>query len=168
MNNLPPKLISFVGRSNSGKTTLITQLIPMFVKMGLKIGTIKNTHHIVQFDKPGKDSWAHAQAGSSRVVVTSGENLAVFEKSNVRPSAVDLSNQWFQDFDLVISEGFKNDDCLKIEVYREMNNKEPLYLDSIYNIRAVVSDTRPSKAIQHFNFEELDQIASWILSQLMM
>ena len=166
MNSAPPKLISFVGRSNSGKTTFITQIIPKFTALGLRVGSIKNTHHVVDFDKPGKDSWKHAQSGSSRVVVTSAGSLAVYEKTETRPSAVDLSIQWFQGFDLVISEGFKNDNCLKIEVFREANKKTPLYTDPAYNIQAVISDNAQTGSIPHFHFADLEQIVDWIRQQL--
>ena len=82
----PPSLVSFVGRSNSGKTTLLTKLIPKFKQLGLTVGTIKNTHHDVEFDKPGKDSWQYSQSGSDRVLVSSGKKLAVFsETSTLQP-----------------------------------------------------------------------------------
>lgn len=166
MNNHPPKLVSLVGRSNSGKTTLLTKLIPAFRKLGLRIGTIKNTHHVLDFDKPGKDSWKHAESGSMRVLVASGENLAVFEKTETRPTAVSLSEEWFQGFDLVISEGFKNDKCFKIEVVRAANKKSPLYTDSTYGINAIVSDLQPLVDIPCFQFHEIDQIVSHVCQQL--
>ena len=50
------KVFGFAGWSGSGKTTLIEQLIPRFVKCGLKVSLIKHAHHSFDVDHPGKDS----------------------------------------------------------------------------------------------------------------
>lgn len=164
--NSPPKLISFVGRSNSGKTTLLTKLIPKFIQLGLKVGTIKNTHHKVEFDKPGKDSWKYAQSGSQRVLVSSGKKLAVFIEQEEEVPLKKLAEDWFFGMDLVISEGFKNEDCFKIEVIRSENNKSPLFVESSYAINAIISDIPQNTNLPYFNFNELDKLVSWICKQL--
>ncbi len=69
-----PCILSIVGKSNSGKTTFITNLITLFCQSDIKVGTIKHTHHDLIFDQPGKDSWKHRQAGSSRVMVISSSS----------------------------------------------------------------------------------------------
>ncbi len=161
-----PRLISLVGRSNSGKTTLLTKLIPRFKKLGLKIGTIKNTHHHVDFDDQGKDSWKHAQAGSSRVMVTSGKKMAVYADAPKLQTVKKLAEEWFQGFDLVFSEGFKNEDCFKIEVCRKANQKSPLHLDPIYKISGVIGDLPPEMDIPFFPFEALDEFVNWIIVTL--
>ena len=165
-SNPPPPFVCFVGRSNSGKTTLLTKLIPKFKAMGITIGTIKNTHHDVEFDKPGKDSWQYSQAGSDRVLVSSGKKLAVFSEADTAPPLRQLVADWFQGFDLVISEGFKNEDCFKIEVCRSANDKTPLHLDPAFRIDAVVGDIAPPPEIPFFSFSELDQLISWICQRL--
>ena len=50
---------------NSGKTTLVERLIGVFLRKGLKVSTIKHSHHKFQIDKKGKDSFRHRKAGSS-------------------------------------------------------------------------------------------------------
>lgn len=161
-----PKIVSFVGRSNSGKTTLLTQLIPKFDQLGLQFGMIKNTHHKVEFDQPGKDSWKYAQSGCQRVLVSSGQKLAVFSSQTKPPTLQELSKQWFQGFDLVISEGFKNEECFKIEVIRRENQKSPLYTDPGYQIDGVVGDCPPSSDLPYFTFDQLDDLVQWICRSL--
>jgi molybdopterin-guanine dinucleotide biosynthesis adapter protein len=161
-----PQLVSFVGRSNSGKTTLLIQLIPIFVQQGLKVGTVKNTHHKVDFDDKGKDSWKHAQAGSSRVMVTSGKKMAVFSNASEIQPLSQMVQEWFQGYDLVLSEGFKNEDSFKIEVCREANQKPPLYLESDYKIDGVIGDMPPEIDLPYFSFEAQDDIVKWVMSTL--
>src|SRR5439155_1107171 len=74
--SLPP-ILCFVGRSNSGKTTLIERLIPMLVREGYRIATIKHAGHGFDLDTEGKDSWRLKRAGSKTVSVTSKGSLAV-------------------------------------------------------------------------------------------
>ena len=165
-SDLSPPLVCFVGRSGSGKTTLLTRLIPKFKELGLTVGTIKNTHHDVEFDKPGKDSWQYSQSGSDRVLVSSGKKLAVFSESESVQPLQKLVSQWFSGFDLVISEGFKNEDCFKIEVCRKANDKSPLHEDPTYHINAVVGDIPPRTSIPFFDFSELDALIRWICEAL--
>ena len=131
-----PLYFSIVGRSGSGKTSLITRLLPLFVDLGLKVGTIKHTHHDVKLDKQGKDSWKHNQAGSSQVLLITNNKMALYTDFDPETSLAEICQRWFQDFDLVISEGFKNQDGLKVEITRKENNRTPLFSDPLYLFRA--------------------------------
>ncbi len=64
----PPALVAVVGKSDSGKTTLIEKLVPELVKLGLRVGTVKHDAHSFEIDHPGKDSWRHGQAGAQAYV----------------------------------------------------------------------------------------------------
>lgn len=63
-----PAIVSFVGKSNSGKTTLIERLIPQLIALGLRVGAIKHDAHDFEIDYPGKDSWRHGRAGGLRTL----------------------------------------------------------------------------------------------------
>lgn len=165
-NEMPPKLVAIIGKSNSGKTTLITRLIPLFRQKGLRIGTIKHTHHQVEFDKPGKDSWKHRSAGSSKVLLLTESKMALFSELKSKPTLKDLVNAYFLNMDIVLSEGFKNEDCLKIEIHRSANGKSPLYLNSKYQIHAIISDQTPAIALPYFKLDAIDQIHKWICQKL--
>ena len=75
-----PPLIAIIGRSKTGKTTLIEKLIEVFKYQGYRIGTVK--HHLAdfEFDLKGKDSWRHRQAGAEVVIMSSPTQLAFIEK----------------------------------------------------------------------------------------
>jgi len=163
---MSPKLIAIVGKSNSGKTTLITRLIPLFCEIGLKVGTIKHTHHHVELDKPGKDSWKHRRAGSQRVLMLTGSNMAMFADLKSEPTLMELASTYFSDLDIIISEGFKNEDCLKIEVFRAANEKSPLYLEPEYQIQALITDQPLDAPIPVFGMDDIKEIFQWICRKL--
>ncbi|MEQ1626536.1 MAG: molybdopterin-guanine dinucleotide biosynthesis protein B, partial [Nitrospira sp.] len=71
-------IVSFVGRSNSGKTTLIERVIPELVRAGYRVATVKHAGHGFDLDTEGKDSWRHKRAGASSVIVMSRGSLAMF------------------------------------------------------------------------------------------
>ena len=152
----PPHVISFVGRSNSGKTTLIAKLIPILLEKNLKVGSIKHTHHQAEFDKEGKDSWIHRQAGSQQVLLISDTQLAMYAHRPPDLSLKTAVDKWFSDFDVVISEGFKNEPGLKIEVFRHDSGKTPLYQEPAFGIDALVSDYNPDLGIPFFGFEDIE------------
>jgi molybdopterin-guanine dinucleotide biosynthesis protein B len=160
------KIVSFIGRSNSGKTTFITKILPLFCDLGLKVGTVKNTHHKVDFDQPGKDSLLHRQAGSTQVLLLTDEQLALYSLRDKKLSLNEMVKKWFPDFDLVISEGFKNEDCFKVEISRKGNHKLPLYLNN-YNIQAFISDYPPTITnIPLFNLNEVEPVFNWLCQEL--
>ncbi|MEK7810534.1 MAG: molybdopterin-guanine dinucleotide biosynthesis protein B, partial [Pseudomonadota bacterium] len=57
------RIISIVGHSGCGKTTLMVALIRELSRQGLRVATIKHAHHKVELDTPGKDSYRHKEAG---------------------------------------------------------------------------------------------------------
>ncbi|MCA9499713.1 MAG: molybdopterin-guanine dinucleotide biosynthesis protein B, partial [Nitrospira sp.] len=75
---MTPPILGFVGRSNSGKTTLIERLIPELTHAGYRVATIKHAGHGFDLDTEGKDSWRHKRAGASAVIVLSKGSLAMF------------------------------------------------------------------------------------------
>jgi len=109
-------VISVVGRSNSGKTTLVEKLIKELNERGYKVGTIKHDAHSFDIDVPGKDSWRHTQAGANPAVISSPEKLAMVKKVKQEMSLDEIVERYVGDVDIVITEGFKSQDKPKIEV----------------------------------------------------
>ena len=117
--SLPP-ILCFVGRSNSGKTTLIERLIPMLVREGYRIATIKHAGHGFDLDTEGKDSWRLKRAGAKTVIVTSKGSLAVFADVDEEVQVEQLREQYVQDgVDLIIAEGWKSGGYPKVVVVRD-------------------------------------------------
>jgi molybdopterin-guanine dinucleotide biosynthesis protein B len=72
-------VVSVVGKSNSGKTTLIEKMIGELVRRGYRVATIKHNLHGFEIDHEGKDSWRHKQAGARTTVIASPHRVAVVE-----------------------------------------------------------------------------------------
>ena len=78
-------LVCIVGESGSGKTYIVERLVAGLKGLGYRVATIKHSAHGFELDRPGKDSWKHAQAGSDAVVLSSPEELALIKKVDHDP-----------------------------------------------------------------------------------
>ncbi len=116
--NVP--ILCFVGRSNSGKTTLIERLLPVLVREGYRIATIKHAGHGFDLDTEGKDSWRLKRAGAKTVLVTSKGSLAMFADVDEEIRVEELRDRYMREgTDLIIAEGWKSDDYPKVVVVRD-------------------------------------------------
>jgi molybdopterin-guanine dinucleotide biosynthesis protein B len=113
------RLIAIVGGQGSGKTTLIEKLIPALQARGLRVSTIKHTHHHhVELDVPGKDSHRHRLAGASEVIVASDTGWARIAAS-AEPASLPVLVSQLRPVDVVLIEGFKKLEWLRrVEVFR--------------------------------------------------
>jgi molybdopterin-guanine dinucleotide biosynthesis protein B len=158
-NFIMPQMISIVGRSQSGKTTLIEKLIPALKHRGYKIGTIKHSHHIFDFDKTGKDSWRHKDAGADTVIIASPGKIAMVKNDYL--GSLDGLQRFFDDLDLIITEGYKKEDKPKIEVVRAARHADVL-LEHDKHLVAVVSDVELQLNVPVFDLEDVDRLADFI------
>jgi len=132
-------LISFVGKSNVGKTTLIEKLIPLFSMRGIKVGTIKHHMHDFDMDVAGKDSFRHQKAGAIQTVISSPEKIAFISRS-YRDHKIDELLKFFDDAHLIITDGYKGEDKPKIEVFRPSHYSAPM-AGELSNVIACATDS---------------------------
>lgn len=136
-------VLGFCAFSGTGKTTLLTQLLPLLRAQGLRIGVVKHAHHNFDMDHPGKDSHSLRQSGASQIVVASVRRIASIEElpqASHEPCLADaLARINAGSVDLVLAEGFKNEAFPKIELHRPSLGK-PLLCRQDGNIIAVASD----------------------------
>jgi len=151
--------ISVVGKSKSGKTTLIEKLIPELKKRGYRVGTVKHASHDFDMDKKGKDSWRHKAAGADTVIVASSERIVMVKDENF--VQLESIEKYFDDVDLVITEGFKKEKRPKIEVCCSHKNKTPLCNDDKTFI-ALVTDRDISVNVPTFGSEEIEALSDLI------
>jgi len=111
-------VVSVVGKSGAGKTTLIEKLISEAKNRGIKVATIKHDAHSFEIDYPGKDSWRHYHAGAEAVIISSKEKIALIERVNQEKDLDELIAM-LPPVDLVLTEGYKTDKRPKIEVHRK-------------------------------------------------
>ena len=134
------RVFGLAGWSGSGKTTLLRALIPALTGHGLKVSTLKHAHHAFDVDIPGKDSFEHRAAGATEVLVTSAERWALMHelRGAAEPTTEELIAH-MAPVDLVLIEGFKQENHDKIEVHRPAFGRSLLCRDDP-RVVAVASD----------------------------
>jgi molybdopterin-guanine dinucleotide biosynthesis protein B len=134
------KIFGLVGWSGSGKTTLMECLLPELVGRGVTVSTVKHTHHNVDVDKPGKDSYRHRNAGATEVVLLSSGGWTVMHplRGAPEPTTEELMTR-LTPVDLLVVEGFKKHPHDKLEVHRPTLGK-PLLCRDDPTIVAIASD----------------------------
>ena len=144
MKNAQIPILGFAAYSGTGKTTLLTKLIPILKESGLSVGLIKHSHHNFEIDKPGKDSFRLREAGASPVMIVSSHRRAIItEFSNIHEPQLDEQLYAFDqsELDLILVEGFKTESFPKIELYRP-SLKKKLIFPNDGNIIAIASDDK--------------------------
>lgn len=132
-------VISIVGYSNSGKTTLLVKLLGELKNKGFRVATVKHHHGDFDIDIPGKDTWKHAQAGADTVVLAGAGKIAVIERTE-RKLTLDEILKRINGVDLIITEGFKKESKPKIEIFRPDIHAE--LVSPPGELLAVASDTK--------------------------
>jgi len=155
-----PPVVSIVGRSGAGKTTLIEKLIKGLSGRGYKVATIKHTREPVS-DTPGKDSWRYIQAGSSAAALASPGQLALFQPRSEELAVADIERLFGEDYDIIITEGFKEADAPKIEVHRRAVGKP---LAGLTRLVAVATDEPLDTKVRQFALEDVKGIADLLES----
>lgn len=154
-----PPIISIVGTSHSGKTTLLEKLIPELKRRGYRIGTIKHASHVVEMDKKGKDSWRHKAAGADTVIVAGSGRIAMVKENGC--DSLDSLALYFQDMDLVITEGYKREPRPKIEIFRKATGKPPIF-PGHPDLAAFVTDAEIDLDVPVFGLDDILALADLI------
>lgn len=154
-------VISFVGRSDSGKTTFLEMLIQLLIKRSHRIGLIKHdAHGRVEFDRPGKDTYRHFQSGASPVVI-SGPGIIGLQRKYEGEAELDwLAHHYLSDVDLILTEGYKSGSKPKIEVFRREVSNKPLCEEA--DLLAIVTDTKLPLRVPQFPIDEPTPLADFL------
>ncbi len=134
-------MLGVAGWSNAGKTTLIEKLTRHFTAMGLRVATIKHTHHKFDIDKPDSDTTRHRMAGAAETAIVSGSRVAVIEEIESRgePTLDDIARR-LAPADIIFVEGYKSAAIPKIEVRRAAVSSERLLASSDPLVIAIAAD----------------------------
>ncbi|MBM2825258.1 MAG: molybdopterin-guanine dinucleotide biosynthesis protein [Dehalococcoidales bacterium] len=130
-------IVSIVGNSESGKTTLIEKLLGELKSRGYRVATIKHAPRGIAVDQPGTDSWRHIQAGSEATIVSTPERMVLIKPVAADSTLDEITRFFGEDYDIILAEGFKQAEAPKIEVHRRETG--PLLTD-IKRLFAIVTD----------------------------
>ena len=160
------KVFGFAGWSGSGKTTLIKQLIPRFVRHGLRVSLIKHAHHTFDVDQPGKDSYRHRHAGAAEVLVTSSRRwVLMHELRGAHEPPFEEQVKHLSPCDLLIVEGFKHAPIPKLEVWRAVTGEGLLHPQDPH-IVAVASDAKVETRLPLLDLNDHAAIEGFIVKHL--
>ena len=156
---MAPPILSFVGRSNSGKTTLIERVIPELTRAGYRVATVKHAGHGFELDTEGKDSWRHKQAGASTVVVVSKGSMAMFADVSKEMNVEEVRDRFLDgQTDLIIAEGWKSEGYPKIAVVREQFEEVNVSLDGLLAVVSIKPIEAPVPCIDRNDVASLAKL----------
>jgi molybdopterin-guanine dinucleotide biosynthesis protein B len=154
-------IISIVGKSDSGKTTLIEKLLPELTRRGYRVATVKHDVHGFEVDREGKDSWRHKQAGAHTTLIASPNKVALIRDVEKDLTLEEIRNKFIHDVDLLLSEGYKKDVQPKIEIFRKEKHRE-LLCTKEDNLVAIVSNKTFDVGVPCFDLEDRKGLADFI------
>lgn len=154
--------LGIVGAKNSGKTTLIEQLIPLLRTKGLIVSTVKHTAHGHSFDRPGKDSHRHREAGSAQTLAVSSTELALFGQFDHRLQA-ELEELIDRRSDICLVEGDKQGDHPKLLLTRNIDQVSP---EQISHIVATYGSEKTELPVPHLSLNNIDEVAEFTVKAL--
>ncbi|MFC2050588.1 molybdopterin-guanine dinucleotide biosynthesis protein B [Chloroflexota bacterium] len=151
-----PPIVSIVGQSKSGKTTIIEALISELKSRGYRIATIKHSVHRLNLDKPDKDSWRHIQAGSDATAIVSPDQIVLIKPAAQEPDLNEIASLFGEDPDIIITEGFKHSNAPKLEVHRKAVGPP---LSQINNLIAIATDEPLETKTRQFSLHDIKGLA---------
>lgn len=153
-------IVSFVGWSGIGKTTLLEKLIPELVRRGYRVATAKHVHHF-SIDHEGKDTWRHRRAGAACTIMSSPDQLVMIRDMDHDASLDEIRDAYAGDVDIIITEGYKQERAPKIEVYRAGAHAAPVFADG-RGLIALVTDTDYDCGVPRLDLDCIEKIADFI------
>ncbi len=155
-------IFSFVGKSKSGKTFLLEKIIVELRNRGFRVGVIKHSHSPFEIDKREKDSWKFKEAGAEVIAFSSKEEFLLFKKLKSEISLNEIVKRYFNNVDIVLTEGYKKENFPQILVVSEKDKE--IFLDE--NVIAIVSKKRRNERIPSFSFKQITALIDFLLSKI--
>lgn len=158
-------ILAIAAWSGTGKTTLLKKLIPALCASRIRPGLIKHTHHNMDVDKPGKDSYELRKAGAAQTIVASSQRWALMTETPEEPEldlAYLVSRMDASTLDLVLVEGFKHEAVAKIVLFRQGcgHSEEELLIDE--HVIAIASDIPLTVNVPLLDINDIEQITAFI------
>ena len=158
-------MVCIVGRSGTGKTTFIERLVPELKGRGYRVAVIKHTDKDVDWDRPGKDSWRLAKAGSDEVILSTPRRVLANTLLGDHLTFDQSLRFVGGDYDLLVVEGFHETPLPKIEVHRRELGQE--LVSDKHGLMAVITDEKLSLGAPQFAWDDAKGIVDLIVRKML-
>ncbi len=157
-------IVSFVGNSGSGKTTLLEKVVGELKQLGYRVAVAKHAPHGFDIDHPGKDSGRFVRAGSDVVVLSSPESISLVERVGTELTLSQISTLVGDKVDIVLAEGYKNDNYTKVMVLDSEGGQPKIGNDG--ELLATVSPCQSPSGVPQFRNDDVASITNLLLEQI--
>jgi molybdopterin-guanine dinucleotide biosynthesis adapter protein len=154
------RIVSIVGRSGVGKTTYLESLLPELTRRGVRVAVVKHDAGGFEMDRPGKDTWRYARAGSAVVAISGPDRFALIER-RPRELSLDEVAARLPEVDLILTEGFKREGRNRVELLRRAHSEAPVLASS--DLVAVLSDFPVHPGLPIFPLDDPTPFAEFLL-----
>jgi len=169
LNNFCIPLLGFAAYSGTGKTTLLEKLIPTLTAQGINIAVVKHSHHDIEMDKPGKDSYRLRKAGACQLLLAGTKRALLFHEYTQQQDKK-LSEQLklldTTSLDLVLVEGYRDEPFNKIELHRSCLNKPFLFTHDDSIIALACDKPQVDCSLVQLDLNDLKQLTDFVLGYL--
>ncbi len=159
------KILGVTGWKNCGKTTLVSRLVVELTARGYSVSTVKRTHHNVDLDRPGTDTFKHREAGAQEVIFASDKRYAIMREFREEPMTLEAMIARLDPVDIVVVEGFKFETHAKIECHRQ-GGELPLIAADNDTVIAVATDVPIEAPVPLLALDDIPDITDFALAKL--
>jgi molybdopterin-guanine dinucleotide biosynthesis protein B len=154
-------IVSVVGRSGAGRTTLLEKLIPELKRRGYRVATVKHhAHPGFEVDTPGKDTWRHARAGSDQVVIAAPDRVAAISYVDHALTLDEIATTLIRDAAIILTEGFSQVGKPQIEVVQAAFSTQPMADPK--RLLAVATDVALQLDVPQFDLDDASGLVDLI------
>lgn len=169
LNDFPIPLLGFAAYSGTGKTTLLEKLLPLLCEQGLNIALIKHSHHNIELDKPGKDSYRLRKAGACQLLLAGTERAIIFHEYGQKEDKTLIKQLRLLDtkkLDLVLVEGYRDEPFNKIELHRVALAKPFLFFNDASIIALACDENQISCPLTQLDLNNPSELMEFVLNYL--
>jgi molybdopterin-guanine dinucleotide biosynthesis protein MobB len=159
-------IVSIVGTSHSGKTTLLEKVVPELIARGYRVAVVKHDVHDFDLDQEGKDSWRLKRAGAHTVVISSPKRLALIQETDKDHTLDEIRSRLNLPVDIILSEGYKRGPHPKIEVFRQ-GHRQDILCGPHDNLIALASDVCLECGVPCIDLNDAKAVADLIEEHLL-
>ena len=169
LNNFPIPLLGFAAYSGTGKTTLLEKLIPLLCAQGINTALVKHSHHNIELDEPGKDSYRLRKAGACQVLLAGTERAVIFHEYGKKQDKKLIEQLTLLDtkqLDLVLVEGYRDETFNKLELHRMALKKPFMFPNDVSIIALACDENQDNCPIPQLDLNDVNALLAFVLNYL--